>query len=77
LDALPPALERRFIASPVGLRHRSRSKAYPGSGLFVRLTNRYDANSSSSAFLVADAHYQEVVDRRKQLDRKCFIIEPD
>jgi nucleotide-binding universal stress UspA family protein len=43
----------------------------------VRLTNRYDANFSSSAFVVADAHYQEVVDRRKQLDRKCFIIEPD
>ena len=35
LDALPPALERRFIV-PRRLRgNRSRSKAYPGSGLFV------------------------------------------
>ncbi len=32
----PPALERRFIASPRRLSgNRSRSKAYPGSGLFL------------------------------------------
>ena len=51
LDAAPPALERGFIASPVGWGHRSRSKGHAGSGLFVAgLTERYNVNSSRRAF---------------------------
>ena len=32
LASSPPALERRFIAFPVGWRHRTRSKGHAGSG---------------------------------------------
>jgi hypothetical protein len=48
----PPALERLFIASPWAEGHRSRSNGGAGSKVACskRLMDRYDANSSSSAF---------------------------
>ena len=45
-----PALERFFIASTVGRRHRTRVTAQTKSGLLFSSTDRYAANSSSYDF---------------------------